>query len=369
MLKIALLAPYYTGSHAQWSDGLARHSTHKVRLFTLPGRFWKWRMHDGAISLAREFMESGVEADLILATDMVDMTTFLALTREKTSRTPTAIYFHENQLTYPPPPHEKRDLHYGFINYASMLTAGWVFFNSTYHREAFIDALPRLLKHLPDYKELETIEQIKEKSSVLPLGLDLRRFAAYRPPEKRERPIRFVWNHRWEYDKKPGRAFDALYALQDADLDFEVSVLGKSFKQRPAEFLEAETRLAKNIVHFGYVESFEAYARHLWAADVQIGTAIQDFFGASTCEAITCGCLPILPNRLNYPTFIPDDYKDLCLYENRAGLIERLEWACKNPEKVRAISLAKYNARYDWQTIINQYDRAFQSVVDGTISN
>ncbi|MBN1120987.1 MAG: DUF3524 domain-containing protein [Anaerolineae bacterium] len=368
MSTIALLAPYYTGSHAQWVDGLARLSAHRVRLFTLPGRFWKWRMHGGAISLAREFTASGFDADLILATDMVDLTTFLALTRGTTSGIPAAIYFHENQLTYPLPPHEKRDLHYGFINYTSMLAADWVFFNSAFHQEVFLNELSRLLKHFPDYNEVETVDQIRAKSSVLPLGLDLQRFTFYRPAARQEGPIRFVWNHRWEYDKKPGHAFDALYALQDANLPFEVSVLGKSFRQRPVEFLEAETRLAKNVVHFGYVESFEAYARHLWAADIQIGTAIQDFFGASTCEAITCDCLPILPNRLNYPAFIPDEHKDMCLYENRAGLIERLEWACKNTEKVRAISLAKHVARYDWQTMIHQYDRAFQSVVDGTIS-
>ena len=89
---------------------------------------------------------------------------------------------------------------------------------------------------------------------------------------------------------------------------------------------------------------------------------------SSTCEAIFCDCLPLLPNRLNYPLFIPDEHKPLCLYDNQAELIERLVWACRNPEAAREISLSKYIARFDWQTMIYQYDRAFQSIADQTIS-
>ncbi|MFO8112479.1 MAG: DUF3524 domain-containing protein, partial [Desulfosalsimonadaceae bacterium] len=43
---------------------------------------------------------------------------------------PAAIYMHENQLAYPIRPGETRDLHYGFINYVSMLCADQVLFNS-----------------------------------------------------------------------------------------------------------------------------------------------------------------------------------------------------------------------------------------------
>ena len=50
-------------------------------------------MHGGAVTLARKFNNMKWGPDLILATDMLDLTTFLSLTREKSHNIPTAIYF------------------------------------------------------------------------------------------------------------------------------------------------------------------------------------------------------------------------------------------------------------------------------------
>ena len=51
-LTIWLLSPYHTGSHRAWSEGYKAHSRHDVHLFTLAGRFWKWRMQGAAVELA-----------------------------------------------------------------------------------------------------------------------------------------------------------------------------------------------------------------------------------------------------------------------------------------------------------------------------
>ena len=99
-MKILLLEPYYTGSHKQWADGYKHYSDNEIRILNMRGQFWKWRMHGGAITLAKEFNKMSWQPDRILSTDMLDLTTFLALTRHKTSVIPTAIYFHENQLSY-----------------------------------------------------------------------------------------------------------------------------------------------------------------------------------------------------------------------------------------------------------------------------
>jgi hypothetical protein len=50
-MKILLIEPYHTGSHAAWASGFATHSRHFVSTLTLPGRFWKWRMHGAAVTL------------------------------------------------------------------------------------------------------------------------------------------------------------------------------------------------------------------------------------------------------------------------------------------------------------------------------
>jgi hypothetical protein len=109
-MKIWLVEPYLTGSHEAWAEGYQAHSRHQVRLLTLPGRFWKWRMQGGAITLARRAVSLDELPDLILASDMLNLPVFLALSGGRLAGIPVALYFHENQLTYPLPPGEKRDL-------------------------------------------------------------------------------------------------------------------------------------------------------------------------------------------------------------------------------------------------------------------
>ncbi|NIR52353.1 DUF3524 domain-containing protein, partial [candidate division KSB1 bacterium] len=334
-MNILILEPYFTGSHKAWAEGYAHYSGHEVRILSLHGNFWKWRMHGGAVSLARKFYELDFTPDLLLATDMLDLTIFLSLTREKTSSLPVALYFHENQLTYPWSPSDRdvaknRDKHYGFINYASALAADAVFFNSQYHLQAFLSELPGFLRHFPDQQELETVEQIEAKSRVLPLGLDLERLdAAHLASEDGCRPL-ILWNHRWEYDKNPGEFFHALEILADKELDFEVAIVGECFSRRPEAFLSAKEKLGDRIVQFGYVKAFADYAAWLWKADILPVTSYQDFFGTSLVEAIYCNCYPILPYRLAYPELVPSELHPRHFYNDFEELVHKLETAIRN---------------------------------------
>ena len=70
-MNILLVEPYYTGSHKQWADGYKENSSHNVKILSLKGQFWKWRMHGGAITLARMFNDLKWDPDLILVTDML----------------------------------------------------------------------------------------------------------------------------------------------------------------------------------------------------------------------------------------------------------------------------------------------------------
>ncbi len=108
-MNVTLIEPFFTGSHAAWAQGYAQHSAHNVNVLSLPGNYWKWRMHGGAVTLARRFLETGERPDLLFVTDMLDLTTFLALTRPESADIPVAIYFHENQLCYPWPPTSRND--------------------------------------------------------------------------------------------------------------------------------------------------------------------------------------------------------------------------------------------------------------------
>jgi glycosyltransferase involved in cell wall biosynthesis len=325
-------------------------------------------MQGGAVTLARMAQELDERPDLILASDMLNLPTFLALSGERLASVPVALYFHENQLTYPLQPGEKRDLHFGFINFVSALRADAVFFNSAYHLNSFFEELPRLLKHFPDYNELWAIESLRARSCALPLGLDLARFDAHRPEQPTTgRPL-VLWNHRWEYDKDPATFFRAIYRLADqADRsvgpDFGLILVGESFRNWPAEFLEARQRLPDRIIHFGYAEDAETYARLLWQADVVVSTALHEFFGAAIVEACYCGCFPILPRRLSYPELIPEECHATCLYNDFDGLLTRLRHAIHHAGEVSSISLQQHVARFDWLQMAARYDERLERVV------
>jgi glycosyltransferase involved in cell wall biosynthesis len=398
-MNVWLVEPYYTGSHRAWADGYQAHSRHAVHLLTMPGRFWKWRMQGGAVTLARQAQARADRPDLILASDMLNLPVFLALAGDRLARVPVALYFHENQLTYPLPPGEKRDLHYAFINWASALRADAVFFNSAYHLKVFFDELPRLLEHFPDYNELWSVETLRAKSQVLPLGLDLTRFDRHcRVSESASQrisepepcpelveglvevgaglapalagqpqglPLRILWNHRWEYDKDPETFLRAIYLLADEGLDFGLLLLGRSFRNRPDEFLEVRQRLPGRLLHFGYVPDFTTYSRLLWQADVVVSTALHDFFGAAVVEACYCDCFPVLPRRLAYPELIPAAHHDACLYDDFDGLLERLRFALTHVQGTRAFSLRAHLAQFDWGHLAPRYDVHLAALIQG----
>ncbi len=366
-MNIWLVEPYYAGSHKAWADGFQAHSRHSVNLLTLPGRFWKWRMQGGAITLARAAVAHADAAgqsrpDLLLATNMLNLPVFLTLAGDRLSGVPVALYFHENQLTYPLQPGEKRDLHYGFIHLASALRADALFFNSAFHLHAFFDELPRMLKHFPDYNELWAVDALRAKSEALPLGLDLARLDAQRPAQPYSgRPL-ILWNHRWEYDKDPLTFFRAIYALADEGLDFGLILLGRSYRNEPVEFLQARARLSERMAHFGYAPDFAAYARLLWQADVVVSTARHDFFGAAVVEACYCGCFPVLPHDLAYPELIPAAHHITCLYDDFEGLLKRLRWAIHHVQDIRAFSLRDHLSHLDWPHVAPLYDARLAQV-------
>lgn len=371
-MKILIVEPYFAGSHKRWAEDYAATSRHNIQILSLEGRYWKWRMHGGAVTLAREFMEGGArydDTDLILATDMLDLTTFLALTREKTAATPVAVYFHENQISYPWSPKDRdrekgRDGHYGFINFTTALAAERVFFNSSFHMNIFLSGFEKFLKGFPDHNEVESIKDIEKKSSVLYLGIDFDALsgADYAGPHApadyavSSKPL-ILWNHRWEFDKNPAEFFRALYALKKNGLDFEVAVLGESFGKIPDEFEEARERLGERIIHFGYAKDRAEYARWLRRADILPVTSNHDFFGSSVVEAIYFGAYPILPNRLAYPEHIPAGLEERHLYDDFDGLVKRLSYAVSNIEEIRGLSLRTHMERYSWKRLAPVYDK------------
>ena len=366
-MTILLLEPFFTGSHKKWAEEYKQFSQHQIEILSLSGSHWKWRMHGGAISLAQLAVPAWQKPDLILATDMVDLNLFLSLTRSWSHNIPVAIYFHENQLNYPWSSTDadvrlKRDNHYAFINYTSALAVNHVFFNSSYHQNAFLNELPKFLKAFPDHQNLSTIQTITQKSSVLPLGLNLKKFDAHKPTKwgEHKRAV-ILWTHRWEYDKNPERFFNALFEIADRGIDFKLIVLGENYDKRPPVFDQAKERLAEHILHFGYAESFEQYAKWLWMSDLLPVTSNQDFFGSSVIEAMYCNVVPLLPKRLAFPEHIPQQFHPTFFYDED-DLVNKIQHRIIDVKYLRVMNTHQYAVKYDWQTLAPIYDHQMEQI-------
>ncbi|NLF01221.1 MAG: DUF3524 domain-containing protein, partial [Anaerolineales bacterium] len=237
-MRVLLIEPYCGGSHEAWAKGYAVHSRHRVTLLSMPASFWKWRMQGAALTLAEQVATLPTRPDVLLASDMLNLPAFLGLTRGALADVPVAMYCHENQLTYPYPPGEARDLTYGMINWLSMVAADRVIFNSAFHRDDWFAEVPRLLSHFPDFTHSHRIPEVWAKSTVLPVGCDLHRFDRTSSVVTREmdQPPLILWNQRWEYDKDPQTFFDALDRLADEGIAFRVALAGQCTRQTAPEF-------------------------------------------------------------------------------------------------------------------------------------
>ena len=352
MARGLFVEPFFGGSHRAFAEGLVGHGGHDFELLTLPGREWRRRMRLGAQLLAERVAEVQGEFDFLLVSDMLDLASFLALTRPRFERTPVLLFMHENQLTYPRLRGTKLNSWFGQINYLAALAADRVAFNSEYHRDDFLGALEELERQPNNWLTSEGIEAIRGKSSVLPVGVDLGSLGEEPAASPAGGSPLILWNHRWEFDKAPEGFVRTVSTLAEEGLDFRVAVAGERGDNPSEAMLELPERLGERLVQFGPVEGREGYARLLWEADISISSTRHEFFGISTVEAMYCGCLPIAPRRYNYPALVPEALQERCLYEKEAELLvftrEAIRSGADNGERE---ALRESAERFAWERV------------------
>jgi len=360
-IKILFLEPFYGGSHQDFADGLVKHSTHDITLITLPARYWKWRMRGASLHFAQT-IDNPEDYDLLITSDLMSLSDLKALWGSRCP--PTLVYFHENQLSYPIPPGEKMDYQFGFTDITTGLAADGLLFNSHSHLSAFIGALPGFIKKMPEFKPHWAVPIIENKSRVLYPGCH---FPPVRPSSIRDKgkPPLVIWNHRWEFDKDPAAFFRCLISAAEEGEDFEIALLGENFQMVPKEFIKAKEYFGDRIVQYGWAESREIYNQWLMRGDIVISTSNQENFGISMVEAIYYGAHPLLPNRLSYPELIPENLHDEVLYNSEEELLTMFKQRLQDVRNGRkpSESLTKKFAQFSWETIIEEYDKIFESYV------
>lgn len=350
-MNIALIEPFYGGSHKQWCDGLINQIDAEVDLYSLPARFWKWRMIASSMQLSKDFNNADKSYDLIIGSSLLDFGHFLSMTKNKIGNAKTIYYFHENQFSYPWSENDidsknDRNLNFALINLKSALASDLVLFNSKFHRDSFYTGAKSELKKIRDVNCLWALDEILHKSKVLPLALDLNRFNQYKVDKVKST---LVWNHRWEYDKGPEDLYQIMKMFKSNSVPMKYHIIGETFKNTLPIFDQIFSEFEDDIISFGYLDSFEEYAKCLWSSEYSLSTANHDFFGISVLEAIHCNCRPILPNRLAYPEHFESHYP---LYENLKDIPKILN------------SDSDINIKnYDWENLKDLYQSIFNDLI------
>ena len=364
-MKILLLSAYDAASHRVWREGLVRHlAEHDWTVLTLPPRFFAWRSRGNPLSWV--FGESEIlenKYDLIVATSMTNLAALKGIAPNM-AVVPTLVYFHENQFAYPEQRERKEYQNYKLTNLYTALAADRVLFNSRYNMDTFMAGAAGLLSVMPDHVPKGIVKAVQDRSEVLSVPLE----ETFRTGDSRPSggPLVFVWNHRWEHDKAPERFFGALYSLQEKGVPFRVHVVGQQFRDQPVVFDEVRERLRENILTWGYVKDVQEYRSLLASSDLIISTALHDFQGLAVLEGVAAGCLPVVPDRLAYPEFIPESFRFSSFPENQDREVEilanRLEELCRDPEAVRKIKVP--DLRYLlWENMAEKYREVIKKVV------
>ena len=156
---------------------------------------------------------------------------------------------------------------------------------------------------MPDHAPLSVVAALEDKSGKLPVPIDDICFR--QKTGVSDRPVTLVWNHRWEYDKGPDRLYLVLKELVRRGLDFRIHLLGQRFRKWPEAFDRMKGEFKMQILSWGYIENRHDYLQLLQQSEIVFSTALHDFQGLAMLEAMASGCIPVAPNRLAYPEYIP----------------------------------------------------------------
>lgn len=359
-MRVLFLEPFFGGSHRDFAEGWAAHSRFDIDLRTLPARFWKWRMRGAALEF-HQTLPPLDDYDALIITDLMSLSDFRALRGGDCP--PALVYFHENQLSYPVAPGERMDVHFGFTDITTALAADCVVFNSRTHSDTFFADLPGFIGRMPEYRPHWVADAIRAKTRVLTPGCRFSADMTLIGPDP-DSPPAVVWNHRWEFDKAPEAFFAAVDRVAERGVTFDLIILGENFSRRPEVFEKARQRHGKRLRQFGYVPSRKAYLDWLRRGTAVVGTAVQENFGISVVEAVRCGCLPLLPNRLSYPEILPEAFHESFLYQDANDLADKLATLLTSRtrfQKERA-ALSRHMAAHAWEVRVEAFDNLLAEV-------
>jgi len=378
-MRIFFFEPDYRGYRRSFLEGLRKHSRHEIISFTLPEGQADLQRYRSLLpfleKISREQDAVRAQAippetmaadrvDALITSDPLTLCELYGLGRQWLAGLPSALYFHEFPFSSATVRSQggtqsEMSLLYGVVS------ADRLFFCSEQQKKACLDYTSNIVKQIPDFPAKTRVAQtLNEKSRVIPPGIALRELDRGQHDLKYDSPT-ILWNHRWEYSKRPEEFFQVVYRLAEEGLDFGLVVCGQKSENDTTAgasdiqkvFDEARHRLGDRIFHFGYVKSRAEYANLLWMSDIVISTADIHYFPTSLIEAAFCDCYPLAPNRLGYPDLFPPVQRDRFVYQDFQDLYVRLKNLLLDPLEIGSAHLRHHLLPYDWEKVARQHDQ------------
>lgn len=365
--KILLLSAYDAHSHQYWRTQLC-HSIDNVdwTVLTLPARHFAWQFRSNALQWTLTHKEElQCNYDAILASSMVDLAGLIGL-NPALAGTPSALYFHENQFAYPQGGSQHSTVELQLSSVIGAMAASRLVFNSEFNRQSFLAGALSFLKKMPGSHAAPVNELLQVKTSVLQVPLKTLPGGPAQRTTPSTRPVSIIWNHRWEFDKGPERLLAFAKTLLNTEIDFVLHVVGQQFRSYPEEFAALRKLLNEKrpeaVGQWGFIEDRQLYQSLLDESDFVLSTALHDFQGLSVLEAVQRGCRPLLPRRLAYPEWCPDEFLydselDDIAFEASSAVLRLGALLASNP-------IPPSVTRLEWQTLGPDYKALIQSLCE-----
>ncbi|WP_320822479.1 DUF3524 domain-containing protein [Reinekea sp.] len=353
-----LLSGYHALSQQAWADYLVHSCTrYDWQTIALPARYFSWRMRGAPLSLsAQDDPLLHQSYRLLVATSSIDLAVVQSI-YPALRQVPSILYFHENQFAYPTDNQPKAVIDWQMVNLYAALRADALVFNSDYNRQSFLTGVAALLKKLPDLVPKHLCAGLAHKAQVLPVAI------AAPLSDQSCTPVRatwrLLWNHRWEWDKGPELLLAIVTELVVQDFPFKLILTGQQFRTIPVALREVCERFPDHLEQSGYVESRQDYRALLQHCDIVLSTAIHEFQGIAIMEAVSHGCIPLLPDRLSYPEFFAPYY----LYQHSASIAQQATSAVTRLQAWRAQGLPEVPDLSDFYEarLVDRYQHCFSA--------
>jgi glycosyltransferase involved in cell wall biosynthesis len=352
-LKVLFIEPFMQGSHATVVKNYREHSQHEIFPLTLRGKHWTKNLCSGAAKLSKRIDQdpSLSACDVVIATDLMQQGDFYTLQQKHFQNTAKIFFAHEHQFVPANGSTYDKDKNVKFSNIVSALCVDKCFFLSPSSMNEFISGIR-------EYLNEAHVRSIEAKSESIDLGVEFSALERYKS-EKSTDCATVLWNHRLGNERNPLPFFRALKGLSAEGLNFRVIIAADiSTDEVSSELQSIIGQLGDKVIHAGFVKGRRKLAKLCWKSNISVSTSLAESFGLSVAESIYCKCWPVLPNRLTYPQFIPDQYHGDHLYNGDEDLIAKLRWAIMNFRGLKTDVLQKRIAEYSWEKIAPKWDEA-----------